>query len=73
MGVRTGGYDNCFVEQKNDITVRQVVGYYRFTTDAEYQALQAVYTRLCPLLNYFYAWSQTHKEDPTWPTHHEGL
>ena len=47
--------DNCFVEQKNDIAVRQVVGYYRFTTDAEYQALQAVYTRLCPLLNYFYA------------------
>ena len=47
--------DNCFVEQKNDIAVRQTVGYYRFNTDAEYQALQEVYTHLCPLLNYFYA------------------
>ena len=47
--------DNCFVEQKNDIAVRRTVGYYRFTTDAEYNALQEVYTHLCPLLNYFYA------------------
>lgn len=47
--------DNCFVEQKNDIAVRRNVGYYRFDTDAEYQALQEVYTHLCPLLNYFYA------------------
>ncbi|TVQ37280.1 MAG: transposase [Spirochaetaceae bacterium] len=47
--------DNCFVEQKNDIAVRRTVGYYRFDTDAEYEALQDVYTHLCPLLNYFYA------------------
>lgn len=47
--------DNCFVEQKNDIAVRRTVGYYRFDTDAEYEALQEVYTHLCPLLNYFYA------------------
>jgi hypothetical protein len=47
--------DNCFVEQKNDIAVRRMVGYYRFDTDAEYEALQDVYTHLCPLLNYFYA------------------
>ena len=47
--------DNCFVEQKNDIAVRRTVGYYRFSTDAEHQALQEVYTHLCPLLNYFYA------------------
>lgn len=47
--------DNCFVEQKNDIAVRRNVGYYRFDSDAEYQALQQVYTHLCPLLNYFYA------------------
>lgn len=47
--------DNCFVEQKNDIAVRRNVGYYRFDTDAEYLALQEVYTHLCPLLNYFYA------------------
>ena len=47
--------DNCFVEQKNDIAVRRTVGYYRFDTDAEYQALREVYAHLCPLLNYFYA------------------
>lgn len=47
--------DNCFVEQKNDMAVRRTVGYYRFTTEAEYHALQEVYTHLCPLLNYFYA------------------
>jgi hypothetical protein len=41
--------------RKNDIAVRRTVGYYRFTTDAEYQALKEVYTHLCPLLNYFYA------------------
>ena len=53
--MRANKNDNCFVEQKNDIAVRQTVGYYRFNTDAEYQALQEVYTHLCPLLNYFYA------------------
>ena len=47
--------DNCFVEQKNDMAVRRTVGYYRFDTEAEFEALQEVYRNLCPLLNYFYA------------------
>ena len=46
--------DNCFVEQKNDLAVRRTVGYYRFDTPAEYQALAEVYKHLCPLLNFFY-------------------
>jgi hypothetical protein len=46
--------DNCFVEQKNDTAVRRTVGYYRFDTEAEYQALRQVYRYLCPLLNFFY-------------------
>jgi IS1 family transposase len=45
--------DNCFVEQKNDTCVRDYVGYYRFDTPSEYQALARVYRSLCPLLNYF--------------------
>jgi hypothetical protein len=46
--------DNCFVEQKNDLAVRRTVGYYRFDTQAEYEALKEVYTHLCPLLNFYY-------------------
>lgn len=46
--------DNCFVEQKNDLVVRRTVGYYRFDTAAEYQALQEVYRHLCPLVNFYY-------------------
>jgi hypothetical protein len=46
--------DNCFVEQKNDLAVRHTVGYYRFDTPAEYQALGEVYKHLCPLLNFYY-------------------
>jgi hypothetical protein len=46
--------DNCFVEQKNDMAVRRTVGYYRFDTPAEYQALSEVYRHLCPLLNFYY-------------------
>ncbi len=46
--------DNCFVEQKNDLAVRRVVGYYRFDTQQEYEALQDVYHYLCPLLNFYY-------------------
>jgi hypothetical protein len=45
--------DNCFVEQKNRSCVRSYVGYRRFDTPSEYQALAAVYRSLCPLLNYF--------------------
>ena len=46
--------DNCFVEQKNGDVVRKYVGYYRFDTPAEYEALTQVYSSLCPLMNYFY-------------------
>lgn len=46
--------DNCFVEQKNDLAVRRTVGYYRFDTQQEFEALQEVYTHLCPLLNFYY-------------------
>jgi hypothetical protein len=45
--------DNCFVEQKNDHCVRQYVGYSRFDSPSEQQALATVYLPLCPLLNYF--------------------
>ncbi|MDR3276234.1 MAG: transposase, partial [Treponema sp.] len=45
--------DNCFVEQKNLKCVRDYVGYRRFDTPSECQALAAVYRALCPLLNYF--------------------
>lgn len=46
--------DNCFVEQKNGDVVRKYVGYYRFDTTDEYEALKDVYAYLCPLMNYFY-------------------
>jgi hypothetical protein len=46
--------DNCFVEQKNDSVIRRTVGYYRFDTRQEYDALREVYKHLCPLLNFFY-------------------
>ncbi len=45
--------DNCHVEQKNNKCVRDYVGYYRFTTTQEWNALATVYRSLCPLLNYF--------------------
>lgn len=54
---RTRSYrknDNCFVEQKNDIAIRRTVGYYRYDTEAEYEALKEVYKHLCPLLNFYY-------------------
>jgi hypothetical protein len=46
--------DNCFAEQKNYDVVRKTVGYFRFDTPAEQQALAEVYTYLCPLYNYWY-------------------
>jgi hypothetical protein len=42
--------DNCFVEQKNFTCVRNLVGYYRFSSSAERDALATVYRPLCPLL-----------------------
>ncbi|MDR1352151.1 MAG: transposase family protein [Treponema sp.] len=46
--------DNCFAEQKNYDAVRQTVGYFRFDTPAEQEALAEVYKYLCPLYNYWY-------------------
>ncbi len=46
--------DNCFVEQKNGDIVRRYIGYYRFDTEEEYEALKTVYAVLCPLINNFY-------------------
>jgi hypothetical protein len=45
--------DNCFVEQKNNSCVRNFVGYARFSSSAQLDALARVYRSLCPLLNYF--------------------
>lgn len=45
--------DNCFVEQKNDDCVRKYVGYARYETTGQCEALQELYRALCPLLNYF--------------------
>ena len=45
--------DNCYVEQKNNSCVRNFVGYDRFSSLAERDALAAVYRPLCLLLNYF--------------------
>ena len=36
------------------MAVRRTVGYYRFDTEEECEALQNVYTHLCPLLNFYY-------------------
>ncbi|MDR3342965.1 MAG: hypothetical protein LBT14_09320 [Treponema sp.] len=46
--------DNCFAEQKNYDAVRKTVGYFRFDTPAEQEALAGVYNYLCPLYNYWY-------------------
>jgi hypothetical protein len=40
-------------EQKNFTCVRNFVGYYRFCSAAQTDALAAVYRSLCPLLNFF--------------------
>jgi hypothetical protein len=45
--------DNCFAEQKNFDVVRKNVGYFRFDTPKEADALGEVYRFLCPLNNYF--------------------
>jgi hypothetical protein len=46
--------DHCFAEQKNYDAVRKTVGYFRFDTPAERDALAGVYECLCPLYNYWY-------------------
>ena len=45
--------DNCYVEQKNNSCVRNFIGYDRFSSADERDALATVYHSLCPLLNYF--------------------
>jgi hypothetical protein len=46
--------DNCYVEQKNRATVRNMVGYCRYSGDKGTAALQAVYNVYDKLLNLFY-------------------
>jgi hypothetical protein len=46
--------DNCYAEQKNFDAVRKTVGYARFDTREECDALAAVYRCLCPLYNYWW-------------------
>ena len=45
--------DNCYAEQKNYDAVRKTVGYFRFDTAQECEALAEVYRWLCPLYNYW--------------------
>lgn len=45
--------DNCFVEQKNGDRVRKTVGYFRYDTEAEYEALKEVYHYLNLFTNYW--------------------
>jgi transposase InsO family protein len=46
--------DNCYVEQKNKSTVRDIVGYCRYSGDKGTSALQAVYDVYDRLLNLYY-------------------
>jgi hypothetical protein len=46
--------DNCWVEQKNNSTVRKTVGYFRYSGDTAVEALRALYTPLDLLTNLFY-------------------
>jgi hypothetical protein len=46
--------DNAFAEQTNYDAVRKTVGYFRFDTRAECDALAEVYQYLCPLYNYWF-------------------
>jgi hypothetical protein len=46
--------DNPLAEQTNYDAVRKIVGYYRFDTQEECDALDEVYTYLCPLYNYWF-------------------
>jgi len=45
--------DNCFVEQKNYSIVRRAVGYRRYDTPAELEALNELYATLRLFTNYF--------------------
>src|SRR5438309_8045687 len=45
--------DNCFVEQKNWPVVRQQVGYLRYDTELELEALRELYGHLRLYVNFF--------------------
>jgi hypothetical protein len=45
--------DSCFVEQKNDVVVRRVVGYARYDTPEELQVLTQLYEHLRLYVNFF--------------------
>lgn len=46
--------DNCYVECRNDDVVRHFVGYFRFSTEEAFLALDRVWRAASPLINYFY-------------------
>ena len=46
--------DNCYVEQKNFDTIRKLVGYARYSSQAMLDTLNALYKAHGLLLNYFY-------------------
>jgi len=46
--------DNCFVEQKNNSVVRNIVGYFRYQGDKTTDKLNNLYKNWCLLVNYFY-------------------
>ena len=45
--------DSCYVEQKNWVVVRQVIGYDRYSSKAAFRALEDVYTLLRLYVNFF--------------------
>lgn len=45
--------DNCFVEQKNWAVVRRAVGYLRYDTPQELEAVGRLYVSLVPYVNFF--------------------
>jgi len=45
--------DNCFIEQKNGDRIRKTVCYFRYDTEAEWEALAEVYRYLNPCTNYW--------------------
>jgi hypothetical protein len=73
--------DNALAEQTNDDAVRKTVGYYRFDTQEECDALAKVYECLCPLYNYWFhsakllgrqqkpngRWKKIYEKDPKTP------
>ena len=46
--------DNCFVEQKNNSLVRNLVGYYRYEGEEMTAKMNEIYKDWCLLVNYFY-------------------